>query len=348
MVTVKNLYPLIITPQNAEDAYRKASSCKRYDRDYLIFELNRYYNLNNIVESLENKTYHIGEYEYFTVFEPKKREIMKLPVTDRIVQHMWNNYVTPTIDNRLFFHSYACRTDKGLHVASEVLQGWLYKEVVINKRKVWAIKGDLKSYFKSIDHEILKFEMRKYISDKDTLWLTDMFIDNNGLLPDGVGIPVGNLSSQLFANIYGNILDTFIKHVLHIPYYIRYMDDFIILGFDYHQLEEILGIINQFVQQNMRMSLNPSTTILYAENGIDFIGFRHFPEYTVPRKETIRKLDIFVAQYINDMIPEEEFVQSLQSRLGHIMHCDTHQLIQSVYRELYISNHTDEELDLIS
>lgn len=334
MITKKNLFTKICDFDNIQDAYRKASSCKHTFHEFLLFEQNRFSNLVEILDDVSNGTYKVGQYSYFVVYEPKKREIMKLPVRDRVVQHMWNNIVVPIIEPKFYGHSYACREGYGLHSCSETLHNWLYTECVIHGKKMWAIKGDLKSYFKTINHNILKSQILRFIGDQKTINLTFEFIDSNGNLPDGIGIPVGNLSSQIFANIYGNILDEFVKYNLKIKYYIRYMDDFIILLDDYHALESMLKEINQFVNEAMLMRLNPNTTIVYAGNGIDFVGFRHFPEYTIPRKTSYKRFERFMDLYYNGFVSEEDFIRSYPSRIGHLCHCNSYNFLKRIDKEL--------------
>jgi retron-type reverse transcriptase len=347
MKTVKNIFGQICDFNNVEGAYWRASSCKHTYPEFMRFEKNRYSNLVNIMDEVQDMTYKVGDYSYFVVFEPKRREIMKLPAKDRIVQHMWYSIVNPIIDTKLYDHTYACRRNYGLHKCSETLHSWIYKECIINGKKMWAIKGDIKSYFKTIDHNILKNQIMRFIGDNKALDLTFKFIDSNGNLPNGVGIPVGNLTSQLFANIYGNILDEFVKHELRCEYYARYMDDFAIALDDYHSLESILIEIAQFMFENMRMTLNPKTTIVYINNnGLDFIGFRHFPEYTIPRKSSYKRLCRFTDLYINGYVSQEDFHKSFPSRTGHLIHADSYQFIARLQNEINEA-FIDENIDVL-
>lgn len=327
MKTYKNLFPYICNERNAEIAYFKASYCRHTMKEFLEIEFDRYANLAYLLDSISNMTYCVGEYTSFTIYEPKRRDILKLPPIDRIAQHMWYGVIDYYINPRLYEHSYACRTGKGLHLSSEILHNWIYKECVINAKQMWAIKADISSYFKSIDHNILKNKFQYYISDDKVIWLTNVLIDNNGPLPNGVGIPVGNLSSQIFANIYGQLLDDFVKHQLHCKYYMRYMDDFIILSDNYHELEMVLYEISQFVIEEMKMTLNPSTTIVYIPNGVDFVGFKHYPEYTVPRKTSYKRLQRFVSQFINGNVDEIDFYRSFPSMIGHLIHSDSKEFL---------------------
>lgn len=237
MKTVKNIMTKICTFKNAMAAYMKARKCKRYRPDVRNFEKDREANLIRAVEDLENGTYTPGLYQVFKVFEPKERVIMALPFYDRVIQHMIVKFIEPIFEKRFIFHSFACRKDKGVHEASAILTKWLYKLEILEGKKIWAIKADIRHYFQSVNHEILKAEIRRYISDRRLLAILDRIIDHNGIYEPGVGIPVGNLTSQLFANVYLNILDQFVKHELGIKYYIRYMDDFVILGEDPEELK---------------------------------------------------------------------------------------------------------------
>ena len=308
----------------------KARKCKRYRPDVKNFEKDREENLIRAVEDLENGTYTPGRYQVFKVFEPKERIIMALPFYDRVIQHMIVTYIEPIFEKRFIFHSFACRKDKGVHEASAILTKWLYNLEILEGKKVWAIKADIRHYFQSVNHEILKTEIRRYISDRKLLSILDRIIDHNGIYDAGVGIPVGNLTSQLFANVYLNILDQFIKHELGIKYYIRYMDDFIILGEDLEELKVILAKIEVFVNERLKLQLNPKTTIIYTRNGVDFVGYRHWATMKLLRKAATRRLKQLLKNFEEGTVTEEYFDRSLNSRLGHMEHADTFNLRREV------------------
>lgn len=238
MKTVKGLHEKMYTFDNANISFHKAAENKRFHEEVLAFSMSKEDELLRACEEVETLTYSQGPYTVFKVWEPKERLIMALPFYDRVVQHMIVNAIGPVFEERFYCHSYACREGKGMHAASNQLYKWLYELMVVQGLRIYAFKGDISKYFASIPHDGLKDENRRYIGDKKALYLMDNIIDRNGILPDGVGIPVGNLTSQLFANVYGNRLDKFIKHTLHIKYYVRYMDDFIILSTDLNQLKE--------------------------------------------------------------------------------------------------------------
>lgn len=334
MKTEKHLIEKICTTKNVVKAYKKARKCKRYRPTVLKFETDRELNLIRVIADLRNVTYHAGTYFVFKVFEPKERLIMALPFYDRVIQHAIVNIIEPIFEKRFVFHSYACRKDKGAHAASDTLSRWLYNLQIKQGKKIYAIKADIHHYFQSIDHEVLKQEVRRYISDKAVLKLLDHIIDHNGIYPDGVGIPVGNLTSQLFANVYLNILDHYIKHNLHVHYYIRYMDDFIILGEDPAELKELLQQIDAFIEERLHLHLNPKTTIIAAKNGVDFVGYRHFPAFRILRKGATRRIKKLLRAFETGEVDEELFDRSIESRIGHAKHADTFNLCAELRQEI--------------
>ena len=334
MKTEKHVLDAICTIKNALKAYQKARKCKRYRPEVLRFEASRETNLARAILDIRNGTYKAGRYYVFKVYEPKERLIMALPFYDRVIQHMIVNIIEPIFEKRFVFHSYACRKDKGAHAASDTLSRWLYNLQIKQGKKIYAINADIHHYFQSIDHEVLKEEVRRYISDKAVLKILDHIIDHNGIYPDGVGIPVGNLTSQLFANVYLNILDHYIKHNLGVRYYLRYMDDFIILGEDPAQLRKELQQINEFVENRLHLHLNPKTTIIAAKNGVDFVGYRHFPSFRILRKGATRRIKKLLHAFKTGEVDEELFDRSMESRIGHARHADTFKLCEELLEEM--------------
>lgn len=315
-------------------AYHKARKCKRYRPDVLEFEANREENLFRAIEVLKDGTYQPGEYRVFKVWEPKERIIMALPFFDRVIQHMIVNFIEPIFEKRFLFHSYACRKGKGVHEASKTLSKWLYELEMVQGKKIYAIKGDIHHYFQSVSHDILKAEIRRYISDKALLKILDRIIDHNGIFPPGIGIPVGNLTSQLFANVYLNKLDQFVKHELKVKYYVRYMDDFIILSEDPAELRRLLAIIEEFLRRELRLELNPKTTILAAKNGINFVGYIHYKDHKKIRKDARRRLTKLLKAFETGEVELEYFDRSIESRFGHMEHADTYNYIRETKKTI--------------
>lgn len=242
-----------------------------------------------------------------------------------------NNVLEPIFDKRFISQSYACRKGKGMHAASDTLKEWLYEWNRYHPdQPLYAIKADIHHYFQSIDHAVLKTEIRKVIKDAGVLALLDRIIDHNGNMPDGVGIPVGNLTSQLFANIYLDALDQFIKHELGVEAYIRYMDDFVILSPDKEQLRSWLARIEQFLREELRLEFNPKTTILAAKNGIDFVGYKHRATHRKVRKDSIKRIKRTIKKCESGKITKEQLQKSIQSWTGHAGHADSYNLRKKI------------------
>lgn len=275
---------------NVQKAYNKARKCKRHRKDVLIFTKDKEENLDKVREDIINLAYEPSKYHYFKVYEPKERQIMALPFYDRVVQHAINNVLEPIFDKR----------------------------------------SDIHHYFQSIDHAVLKTEIRKVIKDAGVLALLDRIIDHNGNMPDGVGIPVGNLTSQLFANIYLDALDQFIKHELGVEAYIRYMDDFVILSPDKEQLRSWLARIEQFLREELKLEFNPKTTILAAKNGIDFVGYKHRATHRKVRKDSIKRIKRTIKKCESGKITKEQLQKSIQSWTGHAGHADSYNLRKKI------------------
>ncbi len=334
MKTEKGLHEKMETFNNANISFKQAAKCKRFTDEVLAFSMMKEEECLRATQEIQNLTYRQGEYKVFKVYEPKERLIMALPFYDRVVQHMICNAIQPVFERRFYYHSYACRTGKGMHAASDTLYTWLYELQTLQGLKIYAFKGDVSKYFASIPHEPLKNECRRYIGDKKALYLMDNIIDNNGILPQGVGIPVGNLTSQLFANVYGNRLDKFCKNELQIVHYIRYMDDFIILCENLNLLKEWVKRIEEFLEEEMLLHLNPKSTILYAKNGVDFCGFIHYADHKKVRKRSIRKIKGNVKAYETGELTKEEFMRKYTSNTGHLSHADTYHILKAIEYEL--------------
>lgn len=287
-------------------------------------------NLITIQNQLTQKTYTPGEYRKFFVYEPKQRQIMALPFPDRVVQHALNNIIEPLFDKAWIYHSYACRKNKGMHKASETLSHWLYDFNLRYGSDVYCLKADISKYFWTIDHDVLKTLIRRKIKCPDTLWLIDLIINHNGGAGVNMGIPVGNLTSQLFANEYLNVLDRYVKEGLRLHYYMRYMDDFIILSEDKRCLKDALADIERFLADKLRLKLNPKTGIFKVTQGVNYVGYRHWHTHKLIRKSSIkrvtRKIRKFNAAYTRGEANVEKFNKSLQSWLGHIGHADTYRI----------------------
>jgi retron-type reverse transcriptase len=325
------LYAQIYDFANLANAYHKARRCKRYKNAVLKYSADLEENLINLQNHLIWKDYTQGQKRIFLVYEPKTRTISALPFRDRVMHHAVNNIIEPIFDRRFYYHSYACRAGKGMHRASKTLTKWI-RNLSFDDKPLYALKADIHHYFQSIDHTKLKAIIRRTIKDPDALWLLDCIIDDGG--ENGRGIPVGNLTSQLFANIYLDVLDKHIKETLRIKHYIRYMDDFIILSNDKTELRAVLRDLERFLHVELNLLFNPKTTVLSAKNGIDFCGFRHYENFKKVRKRSVKTMERMIKAYHKGKTENERFSRSLASWLGHIGHADTFRLRMRILQKI--------------
>jgi len=286
----KKLFDEICSFQNLYLAYLKARKAKRYKFYVLKFDFYLEENLLNLQKDLLSLTYQPKPYRQFTVCDSKKRLIKAPAFSDRIIHHALCNIIDPIFDKSFIFDSYACRKNKGTRKAVKRLEKFIkssqthLRENKSNAR-IYCLKCDISKYFENINHDFLFNFVSKKIKDKKTLWLVRRIIESN---PQGV--PIGNLTSQLFANIYLNELDKFIKHCLKIKYYLRYMDDFLILENDKQKLNQAKEQIGVFLKEKLKLELNPKKVRIFPiEQGIDFLGYRVFDTYRILRKNTVKR-----------------------------------------------------------
>lgn len=321
----------IATFENAEEAYRKARRCKRYREEVLRFTVNLEAELYSLVDDLLAGTYRQGKARRFAIYEPKKRDIYALPFRDRVAQHMINSKIEPIIERRFYYHSYACRKGKGMHKAADYAQECI-RNLSFEGKEVYALKADIHKYFNSVDHEILKQILSRIFKDKGFLSLLFYIIDSYG--EDGRGLPVGNLLSQLFANLVLNELDDFVKHELKEKNYMRYMDDFIIIHNDRENLEEALQKIEAFLGKQLKLTLNPKTQIINAKNGLDFCGYRIYKDYRKIRKRSPKHIRAAIRAYRSGKITKEKMLMVYASWEGHAEHADTYKLRMKVKEQI--------------
>lgn len=292
--TIKNQFNKQLTFDNILLSHLKSKKNKSNRRELILFEFDLETNLYKIYKSLLNETYKPGKYRTFTIYEPKQRIIKSLPYKDRVVQTFYIDYfIKPYIIPRLIKDTYACIDKRGTLKA--VLQTKKYMNKMKNKYgEYYIIKCDIKKYFYNINKNILYNILKKYIKDKKLLNLTKTIIFDE---EDIVGIPIGNYTSQYFANIYLHILDKYIKETLHIKYYIRYMDDFIIFTKNKNESKIILNKIEKFIKINLKIELNKKTKYYPSKLGIDFCSYKIYETHLLLRKifkqKTNKKLKIY-------------------------------------------------------
>lgn len=330
MKTYNNLFQEVCKYENLYDAYLKARRCKNSIAEVLMFGYNLENELLKLQYELENQTYRTGKYRHFIIFEPKERKISALPFRDRIVHHAICSVIEPIFDLRFIYDSYACRKGKGTHAGADRIQKFIRKA----NNNYYVLKCDVSKYFQSVDHEILKQVIREKIADKKLLQLLDNIIDSAER-----GIPIGNLTSQLFANIYLNKLDEHVKYELKIKYYVRYMDDFIILHESKQSLHEIKEKINLFLV-SMKLTLHPKkVNICPITLGIDFLGYRIFYNHRLVRKSTVKRFlkntKTKLEKYDSGIMDFDKLMESFNSWEAYMSHANSTALKKNLYQEYF-------------
>ena len=257
------------------EAHKKCRVSKQHKKETISFEINLSANLAELSKKLLNKTYRIGQYKQFYIYEPKQRNIEALSYRDRVVLMAYcTNIIQPKIEKRLIFDNVACRKGKGTHFGIQRLHKFLKDYYRKHGEKGYFLKCDVKKYFQSIDHKILSHYLQKSGLDEEDMWFIDILLQSK-YADTGIGLPIGNQTSQWFGLFYLNVVDRLIKEKLQIKYYVRYMDDMILIHNDKEYLKHCKQEIERCVQEKLHLQLNSKTQISSLKNGIDFLGFRH-------------------------------------------------------------------------
>lgn len=278
---------------------------------------NRKNNILALHEMLKNKTYRTSKYTTFTIFEPKERLIFRLPYfPDRITHHAVMNILEPVFVSTFTADTYSCIKKRGIHTAVYALNKALKDEAGTR----YCLKLDIKKFYPSVDHGILKQLLRKKFKDKDLLWLLDEIIDSTD------GLPIGNYLSQYLANFYLSYFDHWLKETTEVRYYFRYADDMVILASDKPYLHNLLNKIRQYIQNELHLIVKENYQVFPVDSrGIDFIGyvFRH----------THVRLRKSIKQRFARMLKYNSSVQSIASYSGWAMHCNSINLVRKLLHE---------------
>lgn len=348
MKRLNHLWEPIITFDNLLLAYKKARMGKRRKKSVALFSLNLETELLSLQQQLVDGTYLPGEYRLFTIYEGKPRTIAAAPFRDRVIHHALMNIIEPPLDKQFIYDSYACRRKKGVHKAIARYQNWA-------KRYRYALKMDIRQYFPSVDHQLLKEKLRHRIKDSHVLNLFDKIIDmaplvkqppvwypNDNLftpLERRTGIPIGNLTSQFLGNLYLDDFDHYIKEQLNIPAYLRYVDDFIVLDDDKHRLHDIRASIKEYLAIHHRLRLHPNKAhIFQTHRGVDVLGYTIFPHKRLLRNDNghrfFRKLRAFGKASRSGKANFLDFKPSIRSWIGHAQHADTYRLRCQIFAQV--------------
>ena len=339
MKIYKDLFNRIVSLGNLVTAWEEFRSDKGKKADVLEFEYSLEPNLFALRRELGSKRYSHGSYEGFYIRDPKVRHIHKAAVRDRVLHHAVFRILNPIFEETFIANSFSCRVNKGTHKGVLAAENMIRAESRNYTIPCFALKCDVRKFFDSIDHEILLAILKRRIADPDTMWLLQEIVRSFEVggtsLFNRHGLPIGNLTSQLFANVYMNEFDQFVKHEMRVKNYARYTDDFIVVSADKKYLEGLLDPFQEFLGERLRLSLHPKKiSIGNVARGVDFLGYVALPHYKGLRTKTkhriFRKLRERVMQYRRGDISEHSLSQSLHSYLGALSHADAHQLTEDL------------------
>ena len=313
-------YDAIMTFENIFLAWKEFVRDKSKKPDVIFFQSKLMDNLFALHEDLSNNTYRHGRYTAFKINDPKPRDIHKATVRDRVVHHLLYNALYDFFDKTFVYDSYSCRKNKGTHKALQRFRFFILKESKNMTKPCYVLKCDVRKFFASIDHAILKDILKSKIQDENVQILLEDIVDSfhtNFMLSRKLGmtgLPLGNLTSQLLVNIYMNEFDQFVKRDLKIKYYIRYADDFVILSQDKVYLENIIPKIADFLEKRLCLKLHPDKVFIKSiYSGVDFLGWIEFGNHRVLRASTKKRM--FRILEGNDY--KEESVVSYRGMLKH-------------------------------
>ena len=306
-------YQDIISVENLLESWREFTKGKKSRTDVQIFSSRLMDNILELHNDLSDFNYQHGLYQSFRINDPKLRKIHKSSVRDRLLHHVVHRILYPFFDKTFASDSFSCRNKKGTHRALNRSREFGY---IVSRNKTqtcWILKCDIRKFFENIDHDILLAILKKHITDKNIAGLLEKIIRSFSSAP-GRGLPLGNLTSQLFVNIYMNKFDQFVKHKLKIRYYIRYADDIIFLSHNRQWLTNILIEINSFLRERLKLQLHPKKiSIRTVASGVDFLGWVNFSYQAILRTKTRKRM--------LNRIKENPAQESLASYLGLLRDC---------------------------
>lgn len=306
-----NIYAKVISIDNLNTADIVAQKGKQNQYGVIVHNRNREANIKALHEALKNKTYQTSKYSIFKVYEPKEREVYRLPYyPDRIVHHAIMSVLEPIFVSTFTADTYSCIKGKGIHACSYNL-----RKALKTSQYQYCLKLDIEKFYPNINHDILKNLLRRKFKDKDLLWLLDEIIDS------APGLPIGNYLSQYLANFYLTYFDHWIKEDLKVKYYFRYADDIVILGDNKPYLHAILSEIKQYLNDNLKLQVKGNYQIFPIESrGIDFVGYVHYTTHTLLRKS--------IKQNFARKMKSNPSKQTIASYMGWAKHAQTYNLLK--------------------
>jgi len=309
------IFDKIISLENLFLAWVEFKKGKENKPDVQKFALNLEDNIFDLHQQLKSNTYYHSNYKSFYISDPKLRHIHKAEVVDRVLHHAIVKIIEPIFEKSFIFDSYSNRKNKGTHRAIKRFKNFAWKLSQNNTKNVWVLKCDIKKFFENVNHNILISLIERKISDSQVIKLISKIV-YSFKNKNQKGIPLGNLTSQLFSNIYLSELDQFIKRKLKIKYYIRYTDDFVILSRNNKNFCALISKISEFLEIKLDLQIHPQKVMIKKwRQGIDFLGYVDFPYHNILRTTTKNRI-LKRIKYSN--------YQSIQSYLGILNHCRSH------------------------
>jgi len=336
METLQNVFCEITSLESLFDSWRLFRLGKSLRRDVQEFERNLEKNVFQLHRDLVGKKYKHAAYSSFFIQDPKVRHIRKACVRDRLVHQGIYTALVRIFEPQLIHDLYSSRQGKGTHAGVNALARMARKISKNNTKPCWALKCDVRKFYDSVDHECLINLLNKKLVDSAAMCLIKEVIGSfhcEGT--PGKGLPIGNLTSQVFTNIYLNELDRFIKHTLRIKHYARFADDFVLLSNRKRDLEELLPRIQSFLAEQLKLEIHPHKISLRPlHQGIDFLGYVILPHHRVLRTTTkrrmLRKISDRHGEYFKGQFKGDSLNQTLQSYFGMLSHADTYELTQNL------------------
>lgn len=318
MKRLTNLYDKIINVENLTEADRIAQKGKAKQYGVVLHNKNKEANIMKLHDMLKNKTYQTSRYDIFKVYEPKEREVYRLPYfPDRIAHHAIMRVLEPIFVATYTADTYSCIKKRGIHAASFALR----KALKDQSETLYCLKLDVKKFYPSINHDVLKGLLRRKFKDKDLIWLLDEIIDS------APGLPIGNYLSQYLANFYLSYFDHWIKEDLRVKYYFRYADDLVILHRDKEYLHQLLKLIQTYFKDRLKLEVKSNWQVFPVNSrGIDFVGYVHFHTHVLLRKK--------IKQNFARMLKRNPNQASVSSYKGWFKHCNSKNLQKKLLHEL--------------
>lgn len=331
MKRIGNLYDRIISMDNLRLADDNARRGKSHSWGVKVHDKHREENLLRLHDELKNHTFRTSKYETFQIFEPKERLIFRLPYyPDRIVHHAVMNVMEPIWVGIFTHDTFSCIKNRGIHQAAKMVRKALDQDP---SGTTYCLKIDIRHYYPSIDHQILKNIIRRKVKDPELLWLLDEIIDS------AEGVPIGNYLSQYFANLYLCYFDHWMKETKKIRHYFRYADDIVVLSNDKKELQRLLIDMREYMRKRLKLKIKKNFQVFPVDaRGIDFLGFVFFHTHTLIRKSIKKNLCRRVAKIRRRMkkkhVSYDRSRQEIASWWGWLKYSDSKHLFQTIQKRL--------------